>query len=220
MPIHTTSSTTCRFSTTPTSRRPCRNASSFVTKLMPVILPLGRARLETRPSLTGSSLTENTMGGRRGCGFERKSRKRVSGGDHPTWRRTRSVASAGRRSIWFSAQRNRMVTLSPSTKPASFRPWRNPRRRSASVPATGCKETDHRHGAAERVPPRPRRRAPPSSVMNSRRITRSPRRRGEQRRRHVEAKRLAVLRLIINSYFVGCTTGRSAGLAPLRICPA
>ena len=27
------------------------------------------------------------------------------------------------------------------------------------------------------------------------------------------------MRLIINSYFVGCTTGRSAGLAPLRILP-
>src|SRR5437660_11908049 len=28
---------------------------------------------------------------------------------------------------------------------------------------------------------------------------------------------LAVLRLMINSNFVGCSTGRSAGLAPLRI---
>src|SRR5262249_40129644 len=31
---------------------------------------------------------------------------------------------------------------------------------------------------------------------------------------------LAVLRLITNSYLVGSTTGRSAGLAPLRISPA
>src|SRR5215471_19548501 len=30
---------------------------------------------------------------------------------------------------------------------------------------------------------------------------------------------LAVLRLIRNSYFVACTTGRSAGLSPLRIRP-
>src|SRR4029453_14916322 len=30
---------------------------------------------------------------------------------------------------------------------------------------------------------------------------------------------LAVLRLITNSYFVGCNTGRSAGLAPLRMRP-
>ena len=29
----------------------------------------------------------------------------------------------------------------------------------------------------------------------------------------------AVLRLITNSNFVGCSTGRSAGLAPLRIRP-
>ena len=31
---------------------------------------------------------------------------------------------------------------------------------------------------------------------------------------------LAVLRLMTNSNVVGCTTGRSAGLAPLRIFPA
>ena len=29
---------------------------------------------------------------------------------------------------------------------------------------------------------------------------------------------LAVFRLITNSNFVGCSTGKSAGLAPLRIC--
>jgi len=35
--------------------------------------------------------------------------------------------------------------------------------------------------------------------------------------RHREAERLAVLRLITSSNFVGCWTGRSAGVVPLRI---
>src|SRR5262249_52861960 len=35
----------------------------------------------------------------------------------------------------------------------------------------------------------------------------------------VRPSALAVLRLITSSNFVGCTTGRSAGFAPLRICP-
>src|SRR6516165_11065567 len=36
--------------------------TSAVKKLIPVALPPGRARLVTRPSLTGSSLTEKAMG--------------------------------------------------------------------------------------------------------------------------------------------------------------
>src|SRR5207245_8024205 len=35
----------------------------------------------------------------------------------------------------------------------------------------------------------------------------------------VKPRALAVLRLMTNSNFVGCSTGRSAGLAPLRIFP-
>ena len=36
----------------------------------------------------------------------------------------------------------------------------------------------------------------------------------------VRPSALAVLRLMTNSNLVGCRTGRSAGLAPLRILPA
>ena len=39
----------------------------------------------------------------------------------------------------------------------------------------------------------------------------------KQRRRHVQADALAVLRLITSSNLVGCSTGSSAGLAPLKI---
>jgi len=35
----------------------------------------------------------------------------------------------------------------------------------------------------------------------------------------VRPSALAVLRLMTNSNVVGCSTGRSPGLAPLRICP-
>ena len=38
---------------------------------------------------------------------------------------------------------------------------------------------------------------------------------GEQRRGHLDAKRRAVCRLMINSNLVGCMTGRSAGFSPL-----
>jgi len=40
---------------------------------------------------------------------------------------------------------------------------------------------------------------------------------GEQRLRHVEAERLGGREIDASSNLVGCSTGRSAGLAPLRI---
>ena len=40
---------------------------------------------------------------------------------------------------------------------------------------------------------------------------------GEQGRRHGEAERLGGLQLITSSNLVGCSTGRSEGLVPLRI---
>ena len=41
------------------------------------------------------------------------------------------IKSTGRLPIRFSAHRYSILAFSPSTKPTSFRPWRNPRRRSA-----------------------------------------------------------------------------------------
>src|SRR5262249_23373147 len=72
----------------------------------------------------------------------------------------------------FSAQRYSIATFSPSIKPASFRPWRKARSRSASVsgdaawrnPTTGtvgcCARAASGHAAA----------APPRRVMNSHRF--------------------------------------------------
>src|SRR5262249_27809877 len=88
-----------------------------------------------------------------------------------TPRRTSSPASTGSRSVWFSAQRYSIAMFSPSTKPASLRPWRNARSASANGsadwalrnPTTGitscCARAASGHAAA-----------PPSSVMNSRRL--------------------------------------------------
>src|SRR5262245_45032239 len=50
---------------------------------MPVALPPGRARLDTRPSFTGSSPTPNTIGICGGRGFGRTCSKRATGrGDY------------------------------------------------------------------------------------------------------------------------------------------
>ena len=60
--------------------------------------------------------------------------------------------------------------------------------------------------------------APPSSVMNCRRLIRSPRRRGQAALRGTSRpSAFAVLRLITSSYLVGACTGRSAGFSPLRM---
>src|SRR5262245_13928535 len=155
-----------------------RSSSRFAVnsptrKLTPVKLPPGRARLATRPSLTGSSPTMKAMG------IVAVAALAVDVTAMPplvaitaTCRRTRSAASAGSRSNWFSAQRYTIATFSPSTYPVSFRPWRNARNRSVNAsgdllsrnPITGiagcCPRAGSGHAAA----------APPSRVMNSRRF--------------------------------------------------
>ena len=60
----------------------------------------------------------------------------------------------------------------------------------------------------------------PSSAMNSRRFTRSPRRRGGSCAGTVRPSILAVSALMTNSNLLDCMTGRSAGFLPLRMRPA
>ena len=86
-------------------------------------------------------------------------------------------------------------------------------RRHAENPTTGMESCAWAASGA--------RAAPPSSVKNARRLIRSPRRRG----RAASAARsmpcaLAVLRLMTSSTLVDCCTGRSAGFSPLRMRPA
>src|SRR5262245_43432422 len=73
--------------------------SSVETKLMPVRLPPGRARLATRPSLTGSSATAKTMGIVVVAALAAKAETGPSAEVITvTCRRTNSPASAGSRS--------------------------------------------------------------------------------------------------------------------------
>src|SRR5262249_27353758 len=101
-------------------------------------------------------------------------------------------------------------------------PWVPARGRCAALAGTtrrsGRKEPDHRHRGllrASRERPRgchPEKRyefPPPHSITSSARAS------SEGRRSR--PKVLAVLRLITSSNLVGCSTGKSDGLAPLKI---
>ena len=115
-------------------RSPSRFAArSAAKKLTPVRLPPGRARLATSPSLTGSLPVLKTIVIVPVAALATSAEGVSIATMTATCRRTRSTASAGSRSVWFSAQRYSIVTLSPSTKPVSCRPWRNLRNISEST---------------------------------------------------------------------------------------
>ena len=84
-------------------------------KVTPVMLPPGRARLETKPLLTGSSPVIITMG----IVFVAALAARIAGGDEATMTSTRSRTSSfartAIRSCCPSAKPFRNSTLSPST---------------------------------------------------------------------------------------------------------
>ena len=165
----------------------CRSASRFAAnslekKLIPVRLPPGRARLATRPSLTGSSPTPKTIGIVVVAALAASAAwLPASVAITATRRRTKSAASAGRRSNWPSSQWYSIVTfcaldvagfVEALAKRGAARARRTTRRLADEI----------RSPASPAAAPAPRPAtpaAPPSSVMNSRRlIIRSPRRRG------------------------------------------
>src|SRR5262245_2912980 len=141
-------------------------------KLTPVTLRPGRLRLATRPSATGSLPVANTIGtvvvAAMAAGVALLFTTITA-----TWRCSSSAASAGNRASSFSAERNSIATFWPSTKPASRRPARNAatkcaigasgvlRRNPMTGIGGGCPRAASGHAAA----------APPSTVMNSRRLT-------------------------------------------------
>src|SRR6516165_629406 len=173
--------------------RPNRLATiSADKKLMPVALPSGRARLATRPSLTGSSATPKTIGIVVVAALAARAPVPKPGVTITATRlRTSSAMSAGRRSYWPSSQWYSTITFWPSTKPASLRALRNtaPKRaelsddRPLTKPKTGiggcCARAAIGHAAA-----------PPTSVMNSRRLIVAPR--GQNHAPH----RLTVVRVL------------------------
>src|SRR5262245_20220651 len=153
----------------------CSSSSRFgptsTFKLVtPARLPPGRFRLATSPSATGSTAAENTIGIVVVALFAASADVMPAAAITATGRRTNSAASAGKRSLWPSAQRYSIATFRLSTKPTSLRPWRNAATLGAYPPdvsllrnpITGmagcCARAASGHAAA-----------PPKSVMNWRR---------------------------------------------------
>src|SRR5262249_51095639 len=92
-------------------------------KVLGLEVPPGRARLATKPNLTGSSPTLKTIGMVVVAALATWAARLPSGvAITATRRRTRSAMSAGRRSNWPSSQWYSTVTFWPSTYPASLRP--------------------------------------------------------------------------------------------------
>ena len=113
----------------------CSNSNCFapisVLKLLtPVILPPGRLRLATTPIATGSVPVKKAIGIVVVAAFAASTAGVVVATITVTRRRTRSSANPGSRSFRPSAQRYSIATFLPSTKLASFKPWRNARNRS------------------------------------------------------------------------------------------
>jgi hypothetical protein len=128
------------------SRRSCNRfaASSVVKKLMPFALPLGRARLVTRPSLTGSSLAENTIGIVVVAALSASAERAFPAAITATCRRTRSAASAARRSTIRPAEQDGYIlaldkAIFFEALPKLAQAIRDRFRRQA------VKEPDHRH---------------------------------------------------------------------------
>ena len=158
-----------------------RFASSSPRESMPVTLPPGRLRLATRPAPTGSTADREDDRNGRGRGLGRERRVPPVADDHGDLLRApdRPPAPAADRIVCPPSD-IRSRHSGPRRSPASFRPWRNAATRCALGRRTSCEEPDHRHRRLLRARrERPRAAAPPSSVMNSRRLIRSPRRRGQ-----------------------------------------
>ena len=122
-------------------------------KLTPVTLPPGRARLATSPSPTGSA-TPKTIGIVAVAAFAatRRNVTRVAT-ITATRRRTRSAASAGSRSFWFSAQRYSIATFS-ALDVAGFLQALAERAQGFAARVRRCavEESDHGMPAAARAP--------------------------------------------------------------------
>ena len=87
-------------------------STSWAKKLKPVALLPGRERLSTRPSLTGSSPTPNTIGIVAVVALAVIAATRVAGvAITATRRRTKSANRDGRRSYWPSSQWYSTVTF-------------------------------------------------------------------------------------------------------------
>ena len=97
----------------------CSSSSHFdptskVNVVVPVRLPPGRFRLATSPSATGSPAMKKTIGIVVVAAFSASTAGVVDVTITATWRRTRSAANAGSRSLRPSAQRYSIAKFWPS----------------------------------------------------------------------------------------------------------
>ena len=100
-------------------------ATSTLKVVTPVRLPPGRLRLATRPNLTGSPAVTKTIGIVAVAALAASAAGVVVAAITVTFRRTKSAANSGSRSLCPSAQRYSIETFRPSMYPASFTPCRN-----------------------------------------------------------------------------------------------
>src|SRR5262245_47547258 len=148
---------------------------SRVSVVAPVRLPLGRLRLSTSPRSTGSPAVKKTIGIVFVAAFAARAEGVVGATITATWRRTSSTADAGNLLFRPSAQRYAIATFWPALHPVAFNPTRYARSRTAYAsgeslrmnPTVGifagcCARAASGHTAA-----------PPSIVMNSRRLARN-----------------------------------------------
>src|SRR5262245_27337786 len=154
----------------------CSISGSLVLRKEPVAFPPGRFKLATKPSLTGSPDTTTTGIVEVACFAATAEGGPPVATSTFTRRCTNSAANAGSRSYSPRAQRYSMVTFWPSKKPASPRPLRNAcntspvssGERALMNPITGlvgcCARTENGQAAV----------APPSNLMNSRRLIAAP----------------------------------------------
>ena len=108
---------------------------SWVSKLKPVTLPPGRARLGTRPAPTASAIRVITMGTVAVACLAAWADGVLTARMTSTWSRTSSAASALSRSFFPSAFRNAMVRLCPSTYPSARSPSQKASRSPGGAPA-------------------------------------------------------------------------------------
>ncbi len=195
--------------------------SSTARMLTPVRLPPGRARLATRPAPTGSAPMTKTIGIVEVALFAASAEGDAARRDHVDLAADEIGGQCGQPII---------VALRPavfdrhvlSLDIAGFAQSLVERGhiRCSRAGRAGAEEADHRHRLLLRAQGARRRHraaqqehqlAAPHSMTSSARARIDC--------GTVRPSALAVLRLTTSSNVVGCSTGRSAGLAPLRIFP-
>ena len=192
-------------------------ANSAVEKIDPcqVAARPGEAGDKTKPDRVFADGEDD--GDRRGCRLGRERRRRAW-----PWRSRRPVGEpvrppapaadrvdsrpSGIRSPRSRPRHSRLPSGPGEMRADRPRQCQAMRRRGTRSPASP---------AAARAPRAATPAAPPSSVMNSRRFIRSPRRRARAASAGTSRpSAFAALRLMTSSNLVGCSTGRSPGFAP------